>query len=64
VQYGPVAYGTGMTPGGKVYVSPTAGALDQTAPAASGDFPFIFGWAAGADILFVAPQAQTPVVNP
>lgn len=63
VVYGPVAYGSGMTPGARVYVSTTAGALDQTAPAGAGDYPFAIGWAEAADILFVQPQDAIPTVN-
>lgn len=64
VLYGPVTYGAGMTPGGRVFVSTTAGACDQTAPAAAGDYPFAIGWAEAADVLFVAPATAIPVVNP
>ena len=63
--HGPVALGTsGLTDGSAVYVSTTAGAMDQTAPAASGDFPFVIGWAEADSVLYVQPQVTVPVVNP
>lgn len=54
---------SGMTPGGAVYGSLTAGALDQTAPPNSGDFIFALGWAESATTLFVYPQITVPTVN-
>jgi len=36
---------TGLTPGGKVYLSDTAGGVTQTPPATSGDCVQIVGWA-------------------
>lgn len=36
---------TGLTPGGAVYLSTTAGGLTQTAPSTSGDAVQIIGWA-------------------
>lgn len=63
VRYGPVAWGTGMTIGGRVYASTTAGKGDQTAPAAAGDYPFMVGYAEAADVLFVDPQSGIPTVN-
>lgn len=63
VLFGRMTWGAGMTPGGRVYVSVTAGKGDQTAPALSGDYPFIVGWAWSATELFVAPQPNIPVVN-
>lgn len=63
VRYGPVAWGASMTPGGLVYASTTAGKGDQTAPATSGDFPFVVGYAEAAAILFVTPQAAVPTAN-
>lgn len=62
VTYGPIAWGTGMTPGGKVYNSVTAGAGDQTASSTSGDYPCIAGFAEAAAILFVMPQTTIPTV--
>jgi hypothetical protein len=65
VTHGPVALGTsGLTEGAVVYVSVTAGALDQTAPAASGDYPFIIGWAEADGVLYVQPEVKIPTVNP
>lgn len=62
VTHGPVALGaTGLTEGAVVYASVTAGALDQTAPAvASGDFPFIIGWAEQDGVVYVQPQVAVP----
>jgi hypothetical protein len=51
---------TAMTPGGVVYVSPTAGKLDQSASATTGDFNFIIGRAHSGDILYVHPQTAIP----
>lgn len=64
VVHGPVEGGASMTPGGAIFVSTTAGSLDQTAPAASGDYPFAIGWAESASVIYVAPQTHAPTVNP
>lgn len=65
VTHGPVALGIStLTQGAAVYVSTTAGSLDQTAPAASGDFKFVFGWAESAGVIYVQPQVIVPTVNP
>lgn len=66
VVFGPVFLGAdaNMTVGGQVFVSTTAGAFDQTAPAASGDYPYAIGWALGVDVLFVDPETIAPTVNP
>lgn len=53
-----------MTVPGRVYVSTTAGKMDQTAPAAQGDYPFQLGRADSATVIFVDPQYLTPTVNP
>ena len=63
VTYGPVAGFASMTPGGAVFNSVTAGDLDQSAPALSGDYPFAAGWAESASVLFVNPQITVPTVN-
>lgn len=64
VTHGPVALGTsGLTEGGVIFVSTTAGKLDQTAPSANGDYPFIIGWAEADGVLYVAPQVIIPTVN-
>ncbi|MBN2389899.1 MAG: hypothetical protein JXR84_04205 [Anaerolineae bacterium] len=63
VVHGPVEGYASMTPGGAAFVSTTAGAIDQTAPATAGDYPFAIGWAESATVLFVNPQATVPVVN-
>lgn len=63
VTEGPVEGFAGMTPGGAVFVSTTAGKVDQTAPAASGDFVFALGWAESPSVLYVHPQAHVPVAN-
>jgi hypothetical protein len=64
VTHGPVALGTsGLTDGAAVYVSPTAGAMDQTIPGTSGDFPFVIGWAESDGVLYVQPQVTVPVAN-
>lgn len=64
VTHGPVEGFSSLTPGGAAFVSTTAGALDQTAPAASGDYPFSIGYAEQATVLYVAPQSHVPTVNP
>ena len=66
VVHGPVELGneTAMTPGASVYGSPTAGKLDQTASATSGDYNAILGYAETSTILFVDPQVTAPVVVP
>lgn len=64
VVYGPVSGFASMTPGAAVFVSTTAGSMDQTAPAAGGDFPFAVGWAMTAGVIFVDPQVTVPTVNP
>lgn len=57
VVWGPVTGYASLTPGGLVYASVTAGSMDQTAPAgASGDFPFVVGYAESATTIFVSPQ--------
>lgn len=61
VTHGPVGGFSGMTPGLPVYVSPTAGALDQTASATTGDFNFIIGYAESATVLFVQPSLVVPI---
>jgi hypothetical protein len=64
VTHGPVALGaSGLTDGAAVYVSPTAGAMDQTIPATAGDFPFVIGWAESDGVLYVQPQVTVPVAN-
>lgn len=64
VTHGPVALGTsGLTDGAVVYISTTAGKLDQTAPAANGDYPFVIGWAESDGVLYVQPQVTVPVAN-
>lgn len=52
-----------LTIPGRLYASTTAGAADQTAPASSGDFPFILGRAVSTSAVFVNPQTGIPVVN-
>jgi len=60
--YGLVEWGSGMTPGGLVYVSPdTAGKGDQTLTSTSTEVPFIAGWAYSATQVFVAPQSAIGV---
>lgn len=61
--YGRIGGFAGMTPGGNVYVSLTAGSLDQTAPPDSGDFIFAIGWAESATVIFVQPQITVPTAN-
>lgn len=60
VVFGPVEGFASMTPGGAVFVSTTAGGLDQTASTTPGDYPFAIGWAEQASVLFVAPQVTVP----
>ena len=64
VVFGPVTGFASMTPGAAVYVSVTAGAMDQTAPTAAGDYVFEVGWAESAATLFVDPQVKVPTVIP
>lgn len=63
VVFGPVAGFANMTAGGAVFNSVTAGDLDQSAPALTGDYPFAAGWAESASVLFVNPQIHVPTVN-
>jgi len=63
VVLGPVGGFSSMAEGEPVYVSTTAGSVDQTAPASSGDYPFVVGYAESTAILFVMPQAAAPTVN-
>jgi len=63
VTHGPVTGFASMTPGGAVFVSTTAGAMDQTAPAAAGDYPFAVGWAESAATIYVDPQTHVPTAN-
>lgn len=59
--HGPVTGFASMTPGGVVYASVTAGALDQTASATTGDFNFIIGRAESAATIYVNPSNEIPV---
>lgn len=54
--FGPVTGFSGMTPGALVYVSVTAGAMDHTPSATTGDFNFVIGYAESATTIFVSPQ--------
>ena len=63
VVLGPVAGFASMSEGEPIYVSTAAGSIDQTAPATSGDYPFVVGYAESTAIVFVMPQAQAPTVN-
>lgn len=62
VTHGQVVIGNAdlLTEGGVVYVSPTAGAMDQTASATSGDFNYIIGYALSDRIIYVQPQMTVP----
>ena len=53
----------GMTPGGAVFVSTTAGGMTHTAPPDSGEYIFSIGWAQAADVLYVHPQITVPTAN-
>ena len=64
VVLGPVTGFASMTAGAAVYVSTTAGAMDQTKPATAGDYVFEVGWAEAAATLFVNPQVKVPTVIP
>lgn len=48
----------------RLYVSTTAGAMDQTAPAAAGDYKFQIGIPYTAQAVWVRPQTTIPTVNP
>lgn len=62
VTYGPVAAGSGMTPGALLYTSAvTAGAVDETAPVAPTHVPYAVGYVEAATVMFVAPQSTLPV---
>lgn len=61
VRHGPVLGYSGMTPGGSVFVSNTAGRIDQTASVTTGDFVFSIGYAETAEVLYVQPQNTVPV---
>lgn len=64
VTHGPVVLGvTSLDEGDVVYVSATAGAIDQTAPAAQGDYPYIIGWAESSGVVYVQPQMIVPAAN-
>lgn len=60
--HGPVVIGntTLLVEGGVVYVSPTAGSMDQTASATSGDFNYIIGYAESDRIVYVQGQMVIP----
>lgn len=62
--FGRITGYSGMTPGAAVYVSTTAGRLDQTPPAAEDDYVFEIGWAESASTIFVHPQISVPSPNP
>lgn len=53
----------GMTIGADVYVSATAGDMDQTAPSAGGTYVWQIGHADEAGVLFIDPQAGAPSAN-
>jgi len=62
VTHGPVELGntTAMTEGAPVYVSVTAGSMDQTASGTTGDYNYIIGWAENQTILYVQGQMIIP----
>jgi hypothetical protein len=62
VVFGPVAIGSDqdMVEGGVGYISPTAGKIDQSASATSGDFNYIIGFAESPTIFFVQGQLTVP----
>lgn len=65
VTHGPVELGVASnTEGAVVYVSTTAGAMDQTAPATTGDYPFIVGWMMTDTAIYVQPQVIPATVVP
>lgn len=64
VTHGPVTGFASMTIGGAIFASTTAGKMDQTAPAAGGDFPFAAGYAESAGVIYFDPQITVPTVNP
>jgi|GEM_PF-4247279 len=63
VTHGAVAVGAALTVGAPVYVSATAGKTDHTAPATTGQFPFVVGWAEAAQTLYINPQVIVPTAN-
>lgn len=61
VTHGPIELGvTGNTEGAVAYVSPTAGALDQTASVTTGDFNYIVGFFTQDTVFYVDPQKTIP----
>ncbi|MBZ0309064.1 MAG: hypothetical protein K8I82_23570 [Anaerolineae bacterium] len=64
VTHGPVVIGnSSMNEGEVIYISPTAGVIDQTAPAAEGEYPFVVGWAESGTVIYVQPQVIVPTAN-
>ena len=59
--FGPVTGYSGLTPGLPVYVSVTAGSMDQTLSATTGDFNVIIGYAESATTIFVQRLTGVPV---
>jgi len=64
VVFGRVGGFASMTPGGAVFGSVSAGAMDQTPATLNDDFNFAMGWAESASVLFVQPQITVPTQNP
>lgn len=60
VVHGAVEIASGLTDGAVVYVSTTAGSMDQTASATTGDFNYIIGYAESDTIIYVQPQMTIP----
>lgn len=48
----------------RLYVSTTAGAMDQTLNVTAGDYPFQVGFPFTAQSVWVRPQVLIPTVNP
>lgn len=62
VVFGPVELGSDqdMVEGGVGYISPTAGKIDQSASATTGDFNYIIGYAETPRVFFVQGQLTVP----
>lgn len=64
VTHGPVELGvTGLTDGSALYVSATAGLMDQTAPATAGQFKYVIGYAHSDMGIYVQGQMVVPAAN-
>lgn len=63
VTFGPVGGFSGLTPGGLLYLSNTAGQVTHTAPTGAGTWTSPIGYAESATVVFVNPGIAAPVSN-